>query len=454
MPESSSNLAPRADSQAPLRSSFLQNEFMIPLIVAVLTVAILFLVWEIIIRSLQPGPDAVHDFHLARGISASLCTAMAVTFVLWRSSRRRAVEIERRAGALVESVVSRERQALNALQVSERRYRALYENTPMMYFTLDTEGTVLSVNEEGSKQLGYEHGELLGGQVLDVFHEDSREQVKRDLQTFLSDNKDVARWEARKRRKDGSVITVAETVSTIHDESGRTVILVICEDISERKRSEQRLREYQEALRALSSDLALAEEGERRRIAIGLHDQVGQTLALAKIQLHQLQHSGDDQRIPVIQRVEDLLEQTLISCRSLTFDLCSPILYELGLEAALKSLGPQLEAASDIHFQFAAENKPNTVPEELAIILYRSARELLRNAVKHSKAKNATMKLRGQGDHIKLEILDDGVGFDTMNAGLPSRDGGFGLFSVTEQLRSVGGSIKIESSREDRKSVV
>lgn len=348
-----------------------------------------------------------------------------------------------RGAVVLERVVTEERRAMAALSHGEQRYRALYEHTPMMYFTLDTQGRVLSVNDRGVRELGYREDELVGRSALAIFHEEDREAVAERFERFLSSGEDVGRWEARKRRKDGSVLSVNETISVIRGVDGETIVLMICEDITGRKRAEDRLRNYRNALRAATFDVAVAEERERRRIAIGLHDQVGQALALAKIKLQQVeQANGNGRKANGIQHVQELLDGTISSCRSLSFDLSSPLLYELGLEVALQSLGQQFEESSGIAFRFKADDKPRQVPEELAIILHRSARELLRNAARHSKATTARMSLATVADAIRLEIADDGVGIHA-SPPKPSRNGGLGIFSISEQLKNVGGNIEI-----------
>ena len=100
--------------------------------------------------------------------------------------------------------------AEKALRESEERYRALYEDNPSMYFTMDAEGTVLSVNSFGAEQLGYTVEELVGQPVLKVFHPDDKETVREQFTACLQSPMEVARWEFRKVRKDGSVLWVKE----------------------------------------------------------------------------------------------------------------------------------------------------------------------------------------------------------------------------------------------------
>jgi PAS domain S-box-containing protein len=129
------------------------------------------------------------------------------------------------------------------LRTSEEQYRALYEDNPFMYFTLDARGTILSVNRYGAEQLGFSVEELLGRPVLDVFYEEDKESVSRRLDECLREPGQTCGWEARKVRKDGSTLWVRETVRAVRSPGGDTVVLVVCEDITERKLAEVALQE-------------------------------------------------------------------------------------------------------------------------------------------------------------------------------------------------------------------
>ena len=128
-----------------------------------------------------------------------------------------------------------------ALRASEERYRVLYDETPTMYFTLATDGTVLSVNRFGAEQLGYQVDELIGHSVLGLFHEQDKEAVAAKLAECLATPEAIRHWEFRKVRKDGNIIWVQETVRVGQSSTGETVVLVTCEDITERKRMEEAL---------------------------------------------------------------------------------------------------------------------------------------------------------------------------------------------------------------------
>jgi PAS domain S-box-containing protein len=144
--------------------------------------------------------------------------------------------------------IGERRRAEAALRASEERYRALYDETPTMYFTLSTDGTVRSVNRFGAEQLGYQAEELIGHSVLRVFHEQDKETVVANLAECLATPETTRHWGFRKVRKDGSMIWVQETVRVDQSSTGETILSVTCEDVTERRQAEQELRFFRTLL--------------------------------------------------------------------------------------------------------------------------------------------------------------------------------------------------------------
>jgi signal transduction histidine kinase len=197
-------------------------------------------------------------------------------------------------------------------------------------------------------------------------------------------------------------------------------------------------------LQALAAQLPLAEERERRRIARGLHDQVGHPLAVARMRLGELRDtaaSAEGRR--ALDEVSALLAQAIAETRSLTFELSSPVLYELGLEPALQSLGERIAGLSGLTVSFATDRRPKPLAEDAAVILFRVAEELLLNVVKHARARAVSLAVARVGDRIRIGVEDDGVGLDT--AGLRPA-GGLGLFGVRQRLAHLGGRLTIDSA--------
>ncbi len=156
--------------------------------------------------------------------------------------------------------VTERREAEETLRDSEERYRALYEDNPSMYFTLDDKGTVLSVNRFGARQLGYETAEIVGGSVTNVFHKGDKEAALEYLAECLRNPARIFQWEIRKVRKDGSVMWVRENARAVPDPDGRTVVLVNCEDVTEQKKAEALLRRQGAAMETAVNGIAILDE--------------------------------------------------------------------------------------------------------------------------------------------------------------------------------------------------
>jgi signal transduction histidine kinase len=216
-----------------------------------------------------------------------------------------------------------------------------------------------------------------------------------------------------------------------------------------RRKAEERILEYQSHLKNLASQLTLAEERERRRIAGELHDQVSQSLALAKIKLDALR-AGATSRRPdeVLSEASESLEKVIGDMRSLTFDLSCPVLYELGFEAAVSEwLEEQIEKEHGIKTEFEDDGQAKPLGDDVRVLLFRDVRELLINAVKHAHANKIKVSIRKAGEQMEVCVEDDGVGFDPAEAAaMAVRRGELGLFSIRERLEGFGGCVEIESA--------
>jgi PAS domain S-box-containing protein len=150
--------------------------------------------------------------------------------------------------------ITERKQTEEALRESEEKWKAVFESNPTMYFMVDAAGITLSVNPFGAEQLGYTPDELVGSPVLNVFYEPDREAVQKNVARCFAHPNRTMSWEVRKVRKDGTVLWVRETArSVLLRES--PVILVACEDISERKRAEEAARRSELELRDLIENL-------------------------------------------------------------------------------------------------------------------------------------------------------------------------------------------------------
>lgn len=220
-------------------------------------------------------------------------------------------------------------------------------------------------------------------------------------------------------------------------------------DITERKRAEQALRDYQARLKSLAAELALAEERERRRIAAGIHDDLGQKLALAKMELQLLARSPGKSKIPAsLDSACARIDEAIKDAHSLTFELSNPALYDLSFEAAIELwLLEQIQKKHGIKCTVIADEQAVPLDENGKVVLFRALRELAVNVVKHAKATALTVTIEKLENSVQITCKDDGLGFAPPEAGALPRDvGGFGLFNIKERLEYLGGGMKLQSA--------
>jgi signal transduction histidine kinase len=204
-----------------------------------------------------------------------------------------------------------------------------------------------------------------------------------------------------------------------------------------------KLLTYQEQLRALAIDLISTAEKERKQVATELHDGIGQALAVSKMKLDLL-HSAAPSRALKKQahEISLILDRIIENTRELVFELHPPVLHLYGLGAAVKWLAGMLEEQYGLRVEVTLHGREDGLNEELRILLFRTIRELLMNAVKHARTDSAGVVIRCRSDEISASVEDQGAGFDVSGE---MRSQGFGLFSIREQLERLGGSVTIRS---------
>ncbi|GEM_PF-626804 len=147
--------------------------------------------------------------------------------------------------------ITERKRAEEELRLSEEKYRDLYENNPLMLFSVGIDGTILSVNQTAVRQLEYARDQLIGESVIKVFHSEEQEKVLKTFREFIEHPIQTAPWEFRKVTKSGRIIWVSETSHIVTDKQGIQSVLISCEAITERKRMEEALRESEERFRTV-----------------------------------------------------------------------------------------------------------------------------------------------------------------------------------------------------------
>ena len=144
--------------------------------------------------------------------------------------------------------------------------------------------------------------------------------------------------------------------------------------------------------------------------------------------------------------VKDLVDKAIQDTRALITDIGTPVLYEIGFVPAVESLTRQIEEQHGIRMAFEDDGRPKPLGRDLEVLLYKAVRELLANMTKHSQATTGKVTTMRTGDQIRVDVEDDGVGFDMSQVGFKEdRGSGFGFFSIRERLEPLGGRILTDS---------
>jgi signal transduction histidine kinase len=228
-------------------------------------------------------------------------------------------------------------------------------------------------------------------------------------------------------------------------------------DLRERKRAEHELEQAAQLermriveaeqrsaqLRTLSAALFRVEADERRELATLLHDDLGQRLIAVRLRLAALARDRPHDFTPVLAILDDAHQ----AVRSLSFQLSPPILHELGLVPALRWLAGEMLARYGLHVEFTAADEVPPLSSEARYLLFRSARELLLNVVKHADTDRAWLTIRTLATGLELSVTDHGRGFDPGQGSAPHSNS-FGLLSLSERVHARDGHLTIVSQRQ------
>lgn len=209
--------------------------------------------------------------------------------------------------------------------------------------------------------------------------------------------------------------------------------------------AEASLRKRTEQLQAAFTDLTLTEQRERRRLAAVLHDHLQQILVAASLRVESLGGEGPIQA--AADKIGQLLKESLAVSRSLTAELSPPVLRDGDLVLAVKLLAEWVEQTHGLAVTIDTPEECPQLPEDVAVLLFESIRELLFNVVKYADVDAARIEVRRQREgELRVSVVDAGRGFNPVAMRPTGKTGGFGLFMIRERLDLFGGKVEINSA--------
>jgi PAS domain S-box-containing protein len=331
-------------------------------------------------------------------------------------------------------------------EASERLKAAIVDGALDPVVAIDEDGRVLQFNHAAERAFGYEADDAIGAELVGLIAPpDLREQYAEDLQARLATDPEAApdRWDLVAMRKDGSTFPVEVTVARVPGVAP-AVFAGYIRDITDLRRTEDRALKQSRAIADLAqargelvSQLMLAEERTRQRIAQVLHDDALQSLLAAHQDLREAPGPEGTTRAQLA------LEGTIERIREAVAAL-HPVTHQQGdLQTALGAIVRQQAPRGGFRYTVRVEPDASGIRDELVLS---AARELVNNVAKHAQASRCSVSVELRGDHIHLEVADDGVGIPAGRQKRAVTEGHIGLASTVQRMKAIGGDGEVSST--------
>ncbi len=354
--------------------------------------------------------------------------------------QERTAELRDTVGQL-QKEVSERHLAEERLAIERQRLFSLLENIPAHVSLLRPDHTFALVNGEFVRRFGEPGGQrcyvLLGRQTPC--------EGCRSLETFRTGTPATWEWTDPRGR------TYQTYDYPFKDVDGSPVVLKMGVDISARKQAEKALMESEQRLHYLTSQLLSAQEKERKRISMELHEGLGQSMAALKLHLRLLQRQwrrDPDKITEEFDHAHSHLKEMIEDVRRISQNLRPLVLENLGLAVALKYLCDDFSKYEEIPVTVEMDDIHNELLPQTETNIFRIFQESLHNIAKHARATAVSVSGKKQNGQINFTIKDNGVGFNIKQPAQSKRFGkGMGLAAIEERLRMIGGRLEISSQQ-------
>ena len=333
--------------------------------------------------------------------------------------------------------------AKQALEMSEARFRSIFESVTVGIKVLDLEGNILQTNAAFQSMVGYAEEELMGNPFYKFLHPEDAHQAMKLFQDAKIKGTSHFRFEHRTIHRDQSIVWVKTVFTVIRrgDETDKPALVVgIVENINEQKRLELEMAE-------LNSRLQNSMELERLRLAQELHDNPMQSLYSAIYRIEELRGEAEPKLKEALGDVKQHIQNVLQDLRATAKELRPPTLFNFGLENAIRSHANDiLEKHPNLNIYLSLAHDRQMLPEKVRLALFRIFQQSIANVIRHSKATEVHVRFSFDAEEAHLEITDNGRGFDVPANWIDFvRQGHYGLAGAAERATTLGGMFKVRS---------
>ena len=373
---------------------------------------------------------------------------LEVYFVEDREFGEEEIREAEQLGALLTTVISRDR-LMQQLEQAETRFRTLVQQIPAIPYIVDADYHVLFQSSRLSQVLGLGSEQAGFDEWANALHPEDRERVVARYSEHMTTGEPYDD-EYRLVATDGSVLWFHDRATLLPGgDGGPALSHGVMFDVTERRTTEEALRRSEAARQEVLEAMLHAEAAARAQIAGELHDDTIQVMTAALMAVERVSLAaadGDPRVVEALSAARVTLQTAVERARRLTFELRPPLLDAQGLAAALRDLATEVERESG--FTVSLEAPTGRFSYTVEDLAFRTVKEALANARKHSEARNVQVRLWTQTGWLHGQIADDGRGFDVDRA--LDRRGmrlHIGLDSMRERVRLAGGEVTITSAR-------
>jgi PAS domain S-box-containing protein len=333
--------------------------------------------------------------------------------------------------------------AKQALDMSEARFRSIFEFTTVGIKVLDLEGKILQTNYAFQSMIGYTDEELVGNPFYKFLHPEDVHRASKLFHDAKVNGASYFRFEHRAIHKDQTIVwvkTIFTVIKDANDDQRPAFVVGILENITDQKRIELEMAE-------LNSRLQNSMELERLRLAQELHDNPMQSLYSAIYRIEELRGAANPELKEALGDVKQHIQNVLQDLRATAKELRPPTIFNFGLENAIRShANDVLEKHSNLSIYLSLAHDRQILPEKVRLALFRIFQQSLANVLRHAKATEVHVRFSFDAEEAHLEITDNGTGFEVPHNWIDYvRQGHYGLAGSAERANALGGVFKVQS---------